>query len=199
MIKLLIHVVVFVAGLIASLALAASFRYPPSLQLAAAAAILAGLILFLPVRPGPLHVFAHEGAHWLVAKLFGRRTSNFTVGWNGGAVEVESPNVWIALAPYLLPLWVLLWLPWRILAHGELQQLIWSVIFGLLIGQHFAATWRCLAAAAQPDFKVHGRFASANLVISGSLHGLLLALCFAGGDFLRALQLWWQALRSIAT
>jgi hypothetical protein len=196
-VKLLLHLLVFAAGLLASLALAASFRQPSPQQLAAAAAILAGTLLFLPVKPGPLHVFAHEGAHWLVAKLFRRRTSGFSVGWRGGAVEVESPNLWIALAPYILPLWVLLWIPCRLLAHDDLTRLVWIVIFGLLIGQHLAATWRCLAAAAQPDFKIHGRLASANLVTSGILHGLLLALCYAGGDGLRAARLWWQALQSL--
>ena len=69
------------------------------LALIAGGAFVVGLPLFCFLRLNSLYVFGHELTHWVMAKIFLRKTGRFQSGKNAGAVEVENPNVWIILAP----------------------------------------------------------------------------------------------------
>lgn len=69
----------------------------------------AGGLLIFAIRPmRPLYVFGHEMTHWLAAKLTRHRTGKFEVGMTQGALAVEDPTGFIALAPYFVPFYFLL-------------------------------------------------------------------------------------------
>jgi hypothetical protein len=56
------------------------------------------------------YVFAHEWTHVLAARLFGAKIYNVKVSSTGGYVETNKSNVFISLAPYVLPFYTLLFM-----------------------------------------------------------------------------------------
>jgi hypothetical protein len=62
-------------------------------------------IFFKPIRT---YVFGHELTHALVGLLSGARLKSFKVSRSGGSVVLSKTNVWIALAPYFLPLYTII-------------------------------------------------------------------------------------------
>lgn len=56
------------------------------------------------------YVLGHELTHAITAKLSGGRVSDFKVSPAGGYVETDADNLFIALSPYFVPLWMFCWL-----------------------------------------------------------------------------------------
>jgi hypothetical protein len=69
--------------------------------------VVAELFLLSGIRFIRLYVVGHELTHWVAAKLFRRRTGRFLAAARSGSVEVENPNVFIILAPYVIPAYTL--------------------------------------------------------------------------------------------
>src|ERR1017187_796155 len=59
-------------------------------------------------RPIRTYVFGHELSHALAAWMSGAKVKHFHVSKKGGSVTVSRSNVFVALAPYILPLYALL-------------------------------------------------------------------------------------------
>lgn len=57
-----------------------------------------------------VYVLGHELTHALAVLLSFGRVHAFRVDAQGGYVETESDSLFIALSPYFIPLWLLLWL-----------------------------------------------------------------------------------------
>src|ERR1700726_4297445 len=68
-------------------------------------------------RPIILYVFGHELTHVLWVLVLGGRVSRFHVGREGGHIVTNRTNFWIALAPYVFPLYSIL----AILIYGGLS------------------------------------------------------------------------------
>jgi len=70
---------------------------------------MAGYVAFQWVffRPIRTYVFGHELSHALAAWLSGAKVRHFRVSKKGGSVSVSKSNVFVALAPYVLPLYAL--------------------------------------------------------------------------------------------
>ncbi|MGI5925065.1 MAG: hypothetical protein ACOX9E_14050 [Lentisphaeria bacterium] len=155
------------------------------LALIAGVAFLAGLPLFSFLRLNSLYVFGHELTHWVMAKLFLRKTGRFQSGKNAGAVEVENPNVWIILAPYVLPFYLLVVIGFygliMLIAKGSIHPvavIVFAVLIGLSYAYHLVMTVFALRSG-QADLKIKGKIFSLMMVITGNLLFVFMALIVA--------------------
>lgn len=153
--------------------------------------IASGLIFFSLVSHfNRAYVFGHEFSHWLAAKFFRRATSEFHAGKDGGSVQVESPNIWIALAPYVIPIYTLIWLV--VVAVGRIWfRPPWLPTFACLgVGFTYAhhVVLNVLALSkGQKDLTLFGPVLSLALVIAANLAILYFALNYAAGALGRSL------------
>ncbi len=68
------------------------------------------LIFCLLPRTLWLYVLGHEFTHALAAMLAGGKVSAFKVSSGGGHVITDRVNWWIALSPYFVPIYALIWI-----------------------------------------------------------------------------------------
>jgi len=68
------------------------------------------LIFFFLPKPMWLYVLGHEFTHALAAMLAGGKVSAFKVTAKGGHIMTDRVNWWIALSPYFVPLYALIWI-----------------------------------------------------------------------------------------
>lgn len=161
-----------------------------------------GALVFMRFRLVPVYVFGHELTHWLVAKAFRRRTSRFTVRFSSGSVRVERPNIWIVLGPYILPLYMLLFLgvyqAVRVCVSLPREvQLGCAAAIGALYAYHLVLTVVALLAN-QPDLKFNGPCFSLMFIVFFNLLFLYLGLTLAGGCPREGLLLVWDTLKAHA-
>lgn len=79
---------------------------------------LMGAAVFITLMVGGLaedllvyvYVLGHELTHALAAKLCFGKVRSISIRLDGGYVETDADNVFIALAPYFVPLWMLCWM-----------------------------------------------------------------------------------------
>lgn len=141
------------------------------------------------------YVLGHELSHWLMAKLFLRKTgklSSMKIRETGGSISVERPNVWIALAPYFIPFYafpcLLLFWTWRwsMGDGGDVWILpLFQAALGTSIAYHLWMTlW--VIFDDQQDLVTYGRTFSICLIVFMNLLGLYLILHLYLGDILQA-------------
>src|SRR5262249_14349432 len=111
-------------------------------------------VFFRPIRT---YVFGHELSHALAAWMSGADVKHFHVSKKGGSVRVSKSNYFIALAPYIIPLYALLVMLGYFAAayfypglHGYWQSFLW--LLGGTLGFHMALTTYALKMD-QPDLK----------------------------------------------
>lgn len=114
-------------------------------------------------KPIILYVFGHELTHALWVWMMGGRVSRFRVGREGGHIVTNRTNFWIALAPYVFPLYSVL----VICLYGGLSlfydvrpygRLLYALI-GITWAFHFTFTcW--MIPKNQTDLSDHGTFFS---------------------------------------
>lgn len=134
-------------------------------------------VFFRPIRT---YVFGHELSHALAAWMSGAKVKHFHVSKKGGSVTVSKSNIFVALAPYILPLYALT-LVTAFFAAGyfypELKS-YWRVFLWLLggtLGFHMALTAYALKMD-QPDLKATGRFLSAVIIYLGNTLSIVFLL-----------------------
>ena len=133
------------------------------------AGCLAGLFTFkFLYRFEPIYVFGHELAHWLAAKICGRRTGKLSLGLKSGSVEVEKPNTFILLAPYFFPTLTVAILPLYfllpLLKHQQQATVIFTFLCGSTFAHHLYMNARLIMKTKQSDFDKPGHFYSACLL-----------------------------------
>jgi hypothetical protein len=114
-------------------------------------------------RPLILYVFGHELTHALWVWLMGGRVSRFRIGPEGGHIVTNRTNFWIALAPYIFPLYGVL----AIGIYGVLSLFHNMQPYGRLLYALVGATWAfhftftCwMIPQKQSDLSDHGTFFS---------------------------------------
>lgn len=114
-------------------------------------------------RPIILYVFGHELTHALWVWLMGGRVSRFRIGPEGGHIVTNRTNFWIALAPYIFPLYGVL----AIGIYGVLSLFHNMQPYGRLLYALIGATWAfhftftCwMIPQKQSDLSDHGTFFS---------------------------------------
>lgn len=87
----------------------AGWRSPWAIAVAAGFVLWVLIYLFLP-RPMWLYVFGHEFTHALAVILSRGKVSGFHVSSRGGHIATDTVNWYIALSPYFVPIYTLIWM-----------------------------------------------------------------------------------------
>ncbi len=117
------------------------------------------VVFFTLPKPMRLYVLGHELTHaiWVIA--MGGRVTEFKVGKDGGHVQTDTVNFWIALAPYFFPIYTFL-----IIGVYGLCALIWDLspyliwlyfLIGLTWAFHVVFTLKMIPTV-QPDITSNG-------------------------------------------
>src|ERR1700733_1453965 len=115
---------------------------------------------YFRLRSAKVYVLGHEMTHALAAWMSGARVLGFSVGSKGGHVNVSHSNTWIALAPYMVPLYaisvlaayrlLLWWAPHPVFStHNAHQGFLFAM--GVALSFHFVETIEALWVRHQPD------------------------------------------------
>jgi hypothetical protein len=127
-----------------------------------------GAFQWLFQKPMTLYVFGHELSHALAAWLSGYRVKSFSASSRGGEVVLTGTNVWIALAPYCVPIYTLaVMLAFSIAKHAAgvtPPPFVWSFAIGATFAFHLALTVYALYQR-QPDLRYAGTFLSMVLIL----------------------------------
>jgi len=141
------------------------------------------LVIFLLItRPVRSYILAHELSHLIAAWLSGVATGKLRVHRHGGSVEVARSTVWIALAPYFVPLYSLLLLAAHFLAKLWWDPIHWQAWLPLALGltwsYHLSFTLLALLRH-QSDLTPYGRLGALPLILLLNL----LPLCIGAAAF----------------
>ncbi len=127
-----------------------------------------------------IYVLGHEATHALTAIFCIQRVRSFKVGLDGGYIETDEDNVVVALAPYFVPLWLLLWCTgiWLInliFPFSFYEQLFYAGLGGWLLFHVYWTIW--VIPREQPDFLENGLLFSAVFIIAANMMMLVFILC----------------------
>lgn len=125
----------------------------------------------LLTRPMWLYVFGHEMTHALTGMLSGAKVHSFKARSTGGEVRLSKSNAFIALSPYIVPLYLLVvvliytvtrrwWNPPQLLPAFQF-------LLGVALAFHISLTVSAVHRH-QPDLKVLGLFLSGVLIVIGN-------------------------------
>lgn len=131
-----------------------------------------------------LYVVGHELTHAAAAWMSGYNVNGFSVGAEGGHVDVSRSNWFIALAPYVVPLYALavvlgyrLWLWYASVSASGLAHEVFLLALGAALSFHWLFTAGALWSVKQPDLDLAGgTIFSLVLICLGNGVVLLLAL-----------------------
>ncbi len=125
-------------------------------------------VFFKPMRS---YVFGHELTHALAAWLTGGEVHAIHVGKKGGSVTVTKPNLFVALAPYIVPFYSLILLGVYVAVNFfyplEAYRNYLLGLLGVTLAFHAALTAYALKQD-QPDLKSGGKFLSGILIFLGN-------------------------------
>lgn len=129
-----------------------------------------------------VYVLGHELTHALATLLCMGKIQAFNIDFDGGYVETDKDNLFIALSPYFVPLWMLvwmlvLWLADWIYPFDEFQPWFYAG-FGFWWSFHLYWTlW--VIPREQPDMLENGMLLSALITLLMNIVILLVVLaCF---------------------
>lgn len=126
-----------------------------------------------------IYVAGHELTHAIAGLLCGSVPRSIKIKSTGGRVELPRTNTFITLAPYLIPLYTLVWCLIVGIIHLTLAVRISSfwVSFGLGLTYAFHVTLTgYVLRIRQPDFVAEGEFLSLAVTILGNLVFVLIML-----------------------
>lgn len=145
-----------------------------------------GLFQWVFRKPIFLYVVGHELSHALAAYLSGHRVKSFSVSSKGGEVVLSGSNVWVALAPYCIPIYTGLLVAGLALVQRftDLNVPPWlgASAIGFSFAFHVSLTVFALRQH-QPDLRYVGPFLSLVLIflINGLIFVVLLKLLWPRG------------------
>lgn len=140
----------------------------------------AALYFFGLLRMRPAYVFAHELSHAIAAWMGGAKVLKFAVRSGSGHVDLSRSSVFIALAPYWVPLYA-------VLTVGIYRLTLWAgpvayaretflALMGVTLSFHFLHTVESLWNTHQGDLDEAGLMLSMALIILLNGCVLLVAL-----------------------
>lgn len=130
-------------------------------------------------KPMGAYVMGHEITHALAGMLSGARIKSFSVSDKGGEVSLTKTNIFIVLAPYLIPLYTLfVILGYKICGlYQDVSRFSWLYMFfvGGTWAFHIALTSYALRIGQQ-DMKYAGIVLSGALIILSNSIALAILL-----------------------
>jgi hypothetical protein len=164
----------------------------------AAGAACYGIFQAFFSRPMGLYVFGHELTHAVAAWMSGYRVRSMKVSSSGGEVVTSDTNLFVALAPYCVPLYtVILAVVWAVLLRTNVvgaSAYPWFAFgVGLTFAFHLELTLHALRQQ-QPDLKHGGVFLSLVIILlcNGVAMVLLMKLLFPAYVDLNVMGLRWM-------
>ena len=151
---------------------------------------ICGFVLFLILftvfgAPVKSYILEHELSHMIFALLSGVRISSVSFKRSNAYVKTDRINIFIALAPYSLPLYtVMLVILYRLIRHIAMSPFADSVfcfLFGVTLSFHFIATIHYIQLD-QPDMKRYGYFSSVVFITTWSIVIISIMLAFMFSD-----------------
>ena len=130
-----------------------------------------------------VYVLGHELTHALAAKMCFARVQKVRIDLNGGYVETDGDNLFIALSPYFVPLWMCCWLLVLWLANRVYPFAEWEAWFyaGFGFWWSFHLYWTVwVIPREQPDMLENGLLFSLLLVLVMNI-GILLGVLYVFG------------------
>ncbi len=127
------------------------------------------------------YVLGHELTHALAALTCFGKICSVSVDFSGGYIETDKDNPYIALAPYFIPLWMLVWvlLAWLaslFLPAGWLEPIFFA---GAGFWWSFHIYWTIwVIPREQPDLLENGVTFSLLIVLITNIAGLVILLRF---------------------
>lgn len=134
-------------------------------HLGAAISFLLGVAVYIAIHYryytfSRMYVFMHEMTHALAAVLCGIRIKDVHIGKESGYVKMNRTNMFVVLAPYFVPGYVVLIAMLYLLLSFfvDLTPYRQIVLFavGFFMAFHFIQTFHTLWEADQPDLKLAG-------------------------------------------
>lgn len=130
-----------------------------------------------------VYVLGHELTHALAAVISLGKVQTLRIDLNGGYVETDADNLFIALSPYFVPLWMCCWLLALWGANALFPFPEWSAWFyaGLGFWWCFHLYWTIwVIPREQPDMLENGLLFSLLLIMVMNI-GILLAILYCFG------------------
>lgn len=127
------------------------------------------------------YVLGHELTHALAALTCFGKISSVSVDLDGGYIETDKDNTYIALAPYFVPLWMLVWvlLAWAVGLFMPEDSITPWFFGGVGFWWCFHIYWTIwVIPREQPDILENGITFSLLIVIISNIAGLILLLRF---------------------
>lgn len=154
-----------------------------------------------------VYVVGHELTHAAAVKCSLGRVENFSVKPSGGYVETTKNNLFIALTPYFVPIWALVWmgLLWAIHLFADFSSYEAFLYGGSGFWWAFHLYWSAwIIPREQPDLEENGMFFSLMIVYIMNLMIIAVILwCFHllewkgfFEDFLYSCRVSWDLLNS---
>jgi len=155
------------------------------------AAFVVGLLIFHRYRFVFAYVFGHEMTHYFAAKLFLKKTGKIRLHRTYGSVEVVDGNIWIVLAPYIIPFYAFL----TVLVYGVISifyrhpwlDYSFAALSALGYAYHVMLTCKALKLQ-QTDLRVYGPFLSGSIIFAGNTFQILLAVLIFSRTWMDALH-----------
>jgi len=147
---------------------------------------IGGFVLFLLLfmlfgAPVKSYILEHELSHIVFALLSGIRIRTVSVKSSNAYVRTDRINIFIALAPYSLPLYtVILVALFRLITHFTASTVLaapFYLLFGTTLSFHFLATIHYVQLE-QPDMRRYGYFSSLVFIATWSILILTVILRF---------------------
>ncbi len=130
-----------------------------------------------------IYVLGHESTHALAALLSFGKVNAFHFDMEGGYVETDTDNLFVALSPYFVPLWMLLWMLLLWAGNALCPFAAYEAWFygGMGFWWAFHLYWTCwVIHREQPDMLENGVFFSLLVVLLTNIGVLLGILCCFG-------------------
>lgn len=152
--------------------------------IAFAISFIVGIFIFKKYKFPAVYVFGHEMTHYLTAKLFLKKTGRIRLGSKSGSVEVMGSNIWIVLAPYIVPFYTIAAVSIYGLAicfyKSQWLDMVLACITAVGYAYHVMLTLHVLHLN-QTDLLEYGPFFSIAVIFAGNMMLVLLSvLIFTG-------------------
>ena len=144
------------------------------------------LIFILLPRTMWLYVLGHEFTHALAVMLAGGKVSAFKVTSQGGHIMTDKVSWWIALSPYFVPIYALIWIGLWVTVDFYYPLRAWQPLlyFGLGLFWCFHITFTAsMLHPRQTDLSGEGYIFSFVIIALMNLITVLLLLAILTHDF----------------